>query len=58
MPMDSQGRLLDDVELGDCSPSHAGVVVLNSANNGWADWKDKDGNPVDIYRRKQQSEEN
>lgn len=58
MPMDSQGRLLDDVELGDCSPSHAGVVVLNSSNNGWEDWKDKDGNPVDIYRRKQQSEEN
>ena len=51
MPMDSNGRLLEDVELGDCSPSHAGVVVMNSANNGWTDWKDERGEAVKKYQR-------
>ena len=51
LPMDSNGRLLEDYELGDCSPSFAGVVVLNAANNGWTDWKNEDGDPVDKYRK-------
>lgn len=51
IPMDSNGRLLEDVELGDCSPSHAGVVVMNSANNGWTDWKDEKGEAVKKYQR-------
>ena len=48
--IDDNGKLLDDYELGECSPSFAGVVVLNASNNGWIDWKDAQGNPVDNYR--------
>ncbi len=51
MPMDKNGKLLEDVELGDCSPSFAGTIVMNQSNNGWTDWKDKNGQPVDIYRK-------
>ena len=57
LPLDSKGMLLEDVELGDCSPSHVGTVVMNQSNNGWTDWKDKDGNPVDVYRMIQKAEE-
>ena len=50
LPIDGNGRVLEDFELGDCSPSFAGTVVMNQSNNGWADWYNKDGKPVDIYR--------
>ena len=52
MPIDNNGVLLEDTELGECSPSFAGAIVMNQSNNGWDDWKDKDGKPVDIYRKK------
>lgn len=52
LPLDDSGKLLEDFELGNCSPSHAGTVVMNQSNNGWTDWKDIDGNPVDIFRTK------
>lgn len=52
LPIDSNGKLLEDVELGECSPSHAGVVVLNQPSNGWDDWKNSEGQSVDIYRKK------
>ena len=52
MQIDSNGVLLEDTELGECSPSFAGVIVMNQSNNGWADWKDQNGKPVDIYRKK------
>lgn len=32
------------------SPSTAGDVVLGRANNGWAEWKNEAGKPIDIYR--------
>ncbi len=51
LPLDKNGKLLEDVELGECSPSHAGTVVMNQSNNGWADWKNEKGQPVDIYRK-------
>ena len=50
LPIDSNGKLLDDYELGECSPSHAGTVVMNQSNNGWTDWYNEDNQPVDIYR--------
>lgn len=53
LPLDKNGELLEDVELGACSPSHAGTVVMNASNNGWTDWKDEEGNPVDVYRVKE-----
>lgn len=56
LPIDSNGKLLDDYELGECSPSHAGTVVMNQSNNGWSDWHDTDGNPVDIYRSREEEE--
>ncbi len=56
MPLDSKGRLLEDFELGECSPSFAGVVVMNAANDGWLDWKNENGEPVDIYRIKETEE--
>lgn len=52
MPLDSNGKLLDDFELGACSPSHAGAVVMNQPDDGWIDWKNAEGQPVDIYRKK------
>ncbi len=42
--------LQDDVKTN--SPSTAGWIVLGHANNGWNVWKDKKGNPIDIYRKK------
>lgn len=52
MQIDSNGVLLADAELGDCSPSFASCVVLNQSNNGWISWLDKDGNPIEKYRKK------
>ena len=50
LQMDKNGKLLEDAELGACSPSHAGAVVMNQSNDGWTDWYNKDGKPIDIYR--------
>lgn len=50
LQMDDNGKLLEDAELGACSPSHAGAVVMNQSNDGWTDWYNKDGKPIDIYR--------
>lgn len=56
LPLDNNGNLLEDVALGECSPSFAGTVVMNQSNNGWTDWKDKVGQPIDIYRQKKEIE--
>ena len=53
LSLDSNGKLLEDAELGECSPSHAGTVVMNQSNNGWTDWKNTKGQLIDIYRKKQ-----
>ncbi len=42
--------LQDDITVN--SPSTAGWIVLGKANNGWTTWKDENGNPIDIYRKK------
>ena len=49
LQLDLTGRLLEDYELGECSPSHAGVVVLNASDDGRTDWKNEKGEPVAIY---------
>lgn len=46
----SDGILQDDVIAN--SPSTAGWIVLGHVNNGWTTWKDKDGKPIDYYRKK------
>ena len=56
MAIDENGVLLEDAELGVCTPSFAGNVVLNQANNGWDDWKTMSGQPVDIYQNKNREE--
>ena len=35
------------------SPSTAASFCLGRPSNGWADWKDKDGNTLDSVYRKQ-----
>lgn len=44
--------LQDDVCTN--SPSTAGWIVLGHSNNGWTVWKDKKGQPIDIYRKNKQ----
>lgn len=56
LQMDANGKLLEDAELGACSPSHAGAVVMNQSNDGWTDWFNKDGQPIDIYRAKTETD--
>ena len=58
LSMDSNGVLLEDYDLGVCTPSFAGTVVMNASDNGWTDWKNKQGQPVDIYRPKKNTAEN
>ncbi|MFJ5770802.1 DUF4357 domain-containing protein [Psychrobacillus sp. NPDC093180] len=35
------------------TPSAASSFVLQSASNGWTDWKDKSGRTLDELKRKQ-----
>ncbi|WOS95460.1 MULTISPECIES: DUF4357 domain-containing protein [Nosocomiicoccus] len=34
------------------SPSTAGFVIIGNQNNGWMEWKTRDGKPLDIFRTK------
>lgn len=40
--------LMEDVICS--SPSTAGWIVIGRANNGWTEWKDRDGNKIDLFR--------
>ena len=53
MHLSSTGELLEDYELGECAPSLAGDVVMYASVDGWFEWKNAAGNPVDIYRIKE-----
>ena len=52
LSLDESGKLLEDFELGECTPSFAGDVVMNQSINGWDDWY----KPVDIYRKNNEQE--
>ncbi|MDO5713655.1 MAG: DUF4357 domain-containing protein [Tissierellia bacterium] len=41
--------LVDDVICN--SPSAAGWIIAGRSNNGWREWKDKTGQPIDAYRK-------
>lgn len=56
MPVDESGKLLEDYELGECSPSFAAAVVVNGSADGWLEWKNSNGKYVDIYREKETEE--
>ncbi len=47
------GILQEDVVCN--SPSTAGWIAMGQSNNGWAIWKDEDEQPIDIYRKGQES---
>lgn len=51
LPIDDNGILLEDAEIGECSPSFAECVVLNQPSDGWLDWKNSEGKQIDIYRK-------
>ncbi len=57
MKIDANGVLQEDANLGKCTPSFAGVIVLNAAVDGWTSWVDEKQRPVDIYRQQDTSEE-
>lgn len=57
MKLDDTGVLLEDTELGKCTPSFAGTLIMNGSINGWTDWYDKNGNKLDIHRQKDSDEE-
>lgn len=46
--------LIEDVIC--TSPSSAGWIVIGRSNNGWIEWKDENGNPIDIYRNVESKE--
>lgn len=51
----NQAEIKDNIlqkDLVCSSPSTAGFVVIGKANNGWVEWKDVNGNKIDIYRKK------
>lgn len=50
MSISKDGKLLEDFYLGECTPTFALNVIMNQSNNGWTGWKDKNGNPISIYR--------
>ena len=52
LPIDSNGVLLDDVDLDMCTPSCAGSLVINQSCDGWIEWKTLKGKPLDAYRTK------
>lgn len=42
--------LQHDIECS--SVSEAAGIVVNGAINGWTYWKNKDGDMIDVYRKK------
>lgn len=43
------GKLMENVEM--YSPSATGEFVTGAACNGWTNWRTKDGEKIDIYRK-------
>lgn len=35
------------------NPSSAGWIIIGKSNNGWIEWRDLKGNPIEIYRDKE-----
>lgn len=53
--LDTNNVLLDDIECS--SPSMAAALVVGGPANGWVSWKNKENQPIDIYRKKDFDEE-
>lgn len=39
------------------SVSRAGGIAVGRPSNGWMDWKNAEGQPIDIYRKKDEDHE-
>ena len=50
LPLDENGKLLEDANIGKCSPTFAGVVVCNYSVNGWQAWKNSTGKSISVYK--------
>ena len=48
--IDENGVLIEDVVCN--SPSSAGWIVIGGSNNGWMEWKNHNGQPINIFRNK------
>lgn len=49
----NEARIENDVLMEDVicnSPSSAGLLVIGRSNNGWAEWKDKNGKKIAVFR--------
>lgn len=58
LSMDKDGLILEDCDLGECSPGFAGSVVYNQLNSGWKSWRNKDGELINIYRENKNKNKN
>ena len=48
-----KARIENDILIEDVicsSPSSAGLLVIGRSNNGWAEWKDKNGKKIAVFR--------
>ena len=51
LPVDESGKVLEDAFIGECSPSLLGGIVLGGTTDGWLHFMNKNGKPLDIYRK-------
>ena len=57
LPLDDAGKMIDDFDLGHCTPDFAASIVKNQPCDGWLMWKDSDGNLIEKYRVLSEAEE-
>lgn len=57
LDLDTDGVLQEDLELGKCTPSFSGNVVIGGAVDGWTSWVDSKKRPIDIYRQQKTLDE-
>lgn len=47
----SDNKLVDNLFLGQCSPSFLASLVISNSCDGWRDWKTSDGRSIDVFRK-------
>lgn len=55
--LDEHGVQQENVELGKCTPSFSGNIVIGGAVDGWTSWEDAKKRPINIYRQRKIAEE-
>lgn len=51
VPIRPDGVLTENFYLGEVLPSLVSNIVLYGSSDGWVDWVDKDGRPLDYFRK-------